>query len=48
MDLLNSYRTWKRVRQTRNELSALSNRELDDLGISRAEIPAIAQRSARR
>ena len=33
MDILGNIRTWNRVRQTRNELNSLSNRELDDLGI---------------
>ncbi len=47
MDLFKSYQTWKRVRQTRNELNALSNRELNDLGISRGDIPFIAQRASR-
>ncbi len=47
MDLLKSYNTWKSVRRTRSELSALSNRELCDLGISRGDIPFIAQRASR-
>lgn len=47
MDIFNNIRTWNRVRQTRNELSGLSNRELDDLGITRSEIPFIAKRAAR-
>jgi uncharacterized protein YjiS (DUF1127 family) len=34
------------MRRTYAELSSLSNRELDDLGISRADIPDIARRSA--
>ena len=46
MDILGNIRTWNRVRQTRNELSSLSNRELDDLGITRGDIPYIAQRAA--
>lgn len=33
-------------RKTVNELGQLSNRELDDLGISRADIPLIAAESA--
>jgi uncharacterized protein YjiS (DUF1127 family) len=48
MDILGNIRTWNRVRQTRKELSGLSNRELDDLGITRGDIPFIAQRAARR
>jgi uncharacterized protein YjiS (DUF1127 family) len=30
-----------------SELARLSNRELDDLGISRADIPFVAAKSAR-
>lgn len=32
-------------RKTRNELSALSNRELDDLGLSRFDIDRVAYES---
>ena len=48
MNVLGNIRSWNRVRQTRNELNGLSNRELDDLGISRGEIAAIAQRVSTR
>ena len=48
MDILGNIRTWNRVRQTRNELNSLSNRELDDLGITRGDIPFIAQRAVAR
>ena len=34
-------------RTTKNELGALSHRELVDLGIDRADIPAIARQAAR-
>ena len=34
MQLVRSYRNWRRQRDTLNELSRLPNRELDDLGIS--------------
>jgi len=47
MGIFGSIRTWNRVRQTRNELNNLSARELDDLGISRGDIPFIAKRAAR-
>jgi uncharacterized protein YjiS (DUF1127 family) len=46
MDIFGSYKMWKRVRQTRSQLNALSNRELNDLGISRGDIPFIANRAA--
>lgn len=47
MSLFGNIRTWNRVRQTRNELYGLSNRELNDLGIARGDIPFIAKRAAR-
>lgn len=37
---------WARYRETVRELQKLSDRELDDLGIGRAEIDAIAWRAA--
>jgi len=46
MKFIENYRNWKKVRQTSFELAALSNRELNDLGISRSDIPFIARRSA--
>jgi uncharacterized protein YjiS (DUF1127 family) len=45
MNLLRNYRNWRRYRDTVRELSRLSNRELSDLGISRAEIETVAQRT---
>jgi uncharacterized protein YjiS (DUF1127 family) len=48
MDILGNIRAWNNVRQTRNELSSLSNRELDDIGMTRGDIPFIAKRTARR
>lgn len=46
MDIFGNIRTWNRVRQTRNELSKLSDRELNDLGISRGDIAYIARNAA--
>ncbi|MFV2038084.1 MAG: DUF1127 domain-containing protein [Paracoccaceae bacterium] len=34
------------ARRTMRELDALSNRELDDIGLHRAMIPAVARQSA--
>ncbi|MEL6504686.1 MAG: DUF1127 domain-containing protein [Pseudomonadota bacterium] len=48
MDLFDNIRNWNRVRQTRNELNSLSNRELTDLGINRGDIPFIARRAVKR
>lgn len=40
------YRQHRTYRQTVSELRALSQRELDDLGISRSSIRAIAKQAA--
>lgn len=48
MNIFDNIRSWNRIRQTRKELSSLSNRELDDLGISRGDIPAVARRAVGR
>lgn len=45
MNLIRNYRNWRRYRMTVNELSRLTNRELDDLGINRGDIPSVARRS---
>ncbi len=39
---------WLRVRATRRELSALSDRELDDIGLTRGDIAMIAAHSVSR
>ena len=39
--------TWKRYNRTVNELQALSNRELADLGISRFDISRVAKEASR-
>lgn len=43
MNLLHNYRNWRRYRVTVNELSRLSTRELNDLGINRSDIPGVAR-----
>ena len=45
MNLIRNYRNWRRYRETVSELSRLSNRELNDLGISRSDIPHVARKS---
>ncbi|MEO1748962.1 MAG: DUF1127 domain-containing protein [Pseudomonadota bacterium] len=45
MNFSRSLSQWRKVRQTENELYRLSTRELDDLGISRADIPTIARQA---
>jgi uncharacterized protein YjiS (DUF1127 family) len=37
----------RRYRRTMNELSALTDRELEDIGLSRGDIESVAQRCAR-
>lgn len=44
MDIIGKFKDWRSYRRTVNELGALSNRELDDLGIARSEIPYVAKR----
>lgn len=43
MDVIGSYRKWRNYRRTVSELNALTNRELDDLGINRGDIPFVAR-----
>ena len=45
MNLIQNYRNWRRYRRTVDELSRLSNRELNDLGINRGDIVSVARRS---
>lgn len=41
--LVETYRDWKNSRVTRNQLSNLSDRELDDIGLTRGDIDRIAR-----
>ena len=43
MTLTQSYRNWRTYRNTLAELERLSARELNDLGIARADIRRIAR-----
>jgi uncharacterized protein YjiS (DUF1127 family) len=43
MNMIGSFRKWRNYRRTVSELSSLSNRELDDLGINRGDISAVAR-----
>lgn len=45
MNVVREFRNWRRYRNTVNELSRLSTRELNDLGISRSDIPFVARKS---
>ena len=42
-----AYRTWRKYRNTYDELMRLSNRDLTDIGIKRGDIQTIALKSAR-
>ena len=43
--LANRFRKWRSYRKTYNELKRLSERDLDDLGISRMDIRSISRQS---
>lgn len=45
MNIVGKYKDWRSYRRTVNELGLLSNRELADLGINRADIPFVARRA---
>ena len=45
--LKSRYSSWKRYSRTLQELDSLSNRDLADLGIARADIPRLAREAAR-
>jgi uncharacterized protein YjiS (DUF1127 family) len=44
--ILSKIRSYMRYRETVRELSLLSDRELDDLGISRFQIESVARHNA--
>lgn len=46
MELIRNIREWRRFRATREALSRLTDRELNDLGIGRGEIENVARRAA--
>jgi len=43
--LVTKYRNWRRYRATYNALMRLSDRELADFGVDRADIGSVARRS---
>lgn len=45
MNIIGKYKDWRSYRRTVSELNSLSNRELTDLGINRADIPFVARRA---
>jgi uncharacterized protein YjiS (DUF1127 family) len=46
MNIVRSFSNWRRYRETCGELNRLSQRELADLGLSRADIPTVARQAA--
>ena len=44
VSLKQSFNSWRSYRQTVNELNSMSDRELNDIGIARGDIPFIARR----
>lgn len=45
LNLMANYKNWRKYRETYNELSRLTTRELSDLGINRADIGQIARQA---
>lgn len=43
MNLVRTYRSWRRYNETARELNRLSNRQLADLGVNRADIYLVAR-----
>lgn len=44
MNIVGQYKNWRNYRSTVNELNSLSNRELSDIGIHRADIQFVARK----
>ncbi|WP_327210558.1 DUF1127 domain-containing protein [Rhizobium leguminosarum] len=47
MSIAKSFNNWRKYRQTITELGRMSNRELHDLGIDRADIRRVARDASR-
>lgn len=43
MNLIENYRDWRRYRNAVAQLSRLSDRELNDVGIMRGDIPRVVR-----
>lgn len=48
MNVARSFNNWRKYRQTVSELGRMSNRDLHDLGIDRADIQRVAREAATR
>jgi uncharacterized protein YjiS (DUF1127 family) len=47
MSIAKSFSNWRKYRQTITELGRMSNRDLHDLGIDRADIRRVARDASR-
>lgn len=47
MNISRSFNNWRKYRQTVTELGRMTNRELHDLGIDRADIQRVAREAVR-
>ncbi|MDM9620188.1 MULTISPECIES: DUF1127 domain-containing protein [unclassified Rhizobium] len=48
MNVARSFNNWRKYRQTVSELGRMSNRDLHDLGIDRADIQRVAREAVAR
>lgn len=48
MNVARTFNNWRKYRQTVTELGRMSSRELNDLGINRADIYSVARQSVAR
>ncbi|MBD8687767.1 DUF1127 domain-containing protein [Rhizobium skierniewicense] len=48
MNVARTFNNWRKYRQTVSELGRMSSRELEDLGINRADIQSVARQSLAR
>ena len=46
MNIAQKLTTWRKYRETVNELGRMSDRELRDLGIGRSDIPYVARKAS--
>jgi len=47
MNIARSFNNWRKYRQTVNELDRMTDRELNDLGIGRSDIPYVARNAVK-
>ena len=45
MNVARSFNNWRKYRQTCSELARMSDRELSDIGVNRADIARIARQA---